>query len=272
MMTGSLEQPPIESAVAALLELHQAAAPTGPVDDGGATQIIQTLRANLTTRAGALSLERVRPVGILHRERYTTSHCLNVAILAMSAGDYLGFGAREVAAIGVGGLLHDIGHIRIPKPQQREDGPQRAKAIEGHTVEGARLLLGSAGHDRLPAVVAYEHHMGWQGDGGHPAPQYPRKPHRFSRLVAICDAFDTLRTPWPKSDALSTEAALAVIEARAGEELDPDLCRAFLGMMRGEAPPLLPTGSDGQEQRTPPPALLDPVIPFDPDLWLFAGS
>ena len=47
-------------------------------------------------------------------DQYTTTHSLNVAVLSMGLAEQLGCRPREVRAIGVAGLLHDIGKTRIP--------------------------------------------------------------------------------------------------------------------------------------------------------------
>ena len=46
--------------------------------------------------------------------QYTTTHSLNVSVLAMGLAERLGLAAGEVRAYGVAGLLHDIGKTRIP--------------------------------------------------------------------------------------------------------------------------------------------------------------
>ena len=48
-------------------------------------------------------------------DEYTTTHSINVSVLAMALGEWLGMGARDVRAFGVAGLMHDLGKVRIPK-------------------------------------------------------------------------------------------------------------------------------------------------------------
>ena len=47
-------------------------------------------------------------------DQYRATHSLDVAVLAMGLAESLGCRPREIRAIGVAGLLHDIGKIRIP--------------------------------------------------------------------------------------------------------------------------------------------------------------
>ncbi len=47
-------------------------------------------------------------------DQYTTTHSLNVAVLAMGLAESLAVRRAQIRSIGVAGLLHDIGKIRIP--------------------------------------------------------------------------------------------------------------------------------------------------------------
>jgi putative nucleotidyltransferase with HDIG domain len=171
-------------------------------------------------------------------DQYTTTHSLNVAVLAMGLAEHLGCSAAEVRAYGVAGLLHDIGKIRIPldvltKPGKLSDA-ERA-IMNRHPVEGARIILQSDQELDLAAIVAYEHHIMLNG-GGYPAMHYGRACALASRLVHVCDVYDALRTKRPYRDAWESEKVLAYLTERAGTEFDPDLVNAFIRMLRkGEA-------------------------------------
>jgi len=167
-------------------------------------------------------------------DQYTTTHSMNVAVLAMALAESLELPARDVRTFGVAGLLHDIGKVKIPlevltKPGRFTD-EERALMNE-HPAEGARIILQSEEALDLPAVVAYEHHIMLNGDG-YPKLRYRRDCHRASKLVHVCDVYDALRTNRPYRDAWPQERALAYVEGRAGTEFDPELAGAFLRMMR----------------------------------------
>ncbi|HXW05630.1 MAG TPA: HD domain-containing phosphohydrolase [Vicinamibacterales bacterium] len=167
-------------------------------------------------------------------DQYTTTHSLNVAVLAMALAEQMGCDAAEVRAYGVAGLLHDIGKIRIPlevltKPGKLSDD-ERA-IINRHPVDGARIIMESDEELDLAAVVAYEHHVMLNG-GGYPAMHYGRACAMASRLVHVCDVFDALRTKRPYRDAWELERVLTYLGERAGTEFDPDLVSAFDRMLR----------------------------------------
>jgi putative nucleotidyltransferase with HDIG domain len=167
-------------------------------------------------------------------DQYTTTHSLNVAVLAMGLAESLGCTQNEVRGFGVAGLLHDIGKIRVPidvltKPGKLSD--EERLIINRHPADGARIILQSDEALDLAAVVAYEHHIMLDG-GGYPAMHYGRACALASRLVHVCDVYDALRTKRPYRDAWESERVCSYLLERAGTEFDPDLVTAFINLLR----------------------------------------
>ena len=167
-------------------------------------------------------------------DEYTTTHSLNVSVLTMALAEAMGMGARDVRAFGVAGLLHDLGKTRIPlevlnKPGKLTD--EERALMQGHTIEGARIILESDRELDLAAAVAYEHHIMIDG-GGYPHRRIARKCHCASTLVHVCDVYDALRTHRPYRIAWETSAVLEYIERGAGTDFDPEIARTFVDLMR----------------------------------------
>lgn len=167
-------------------------------------------------------------------DQYTTAHALNVAVLSMALAESIGLAAGDVRTFGIAGLLHDLGKVKIPeeiltKPGKLTD--QEREIMKAHPVDGARMILTARQRLDLAAVVAYEHHIHFNG-GGYPTLRYPRKCHQASELVHVCDVFDALRSERPYRPAWPLAQALALIEENAGKEFHPDLAQAFLQMMK----------------------------------------
>ena len=193
-------------------------------------------------------------------DQYTTAHALNVSILAMALAETIGLSPKEVRAFGIAGLLHDIGKTRIPEEILVKPGKLNAeerKVMNGHTIEGARIILETEDCLDLAAVVAYEHHIKLDG-GGYPSFTHARPCHQASNLVHLCDVYDALRTRRPYREAWESEQTLSYIERGLGTEFHTDLGTAFVRMMRqwdarvvelpdGNAP--LPIGADGGPSR-----------------------
>src|SRR2546427_632636 len=98
-------------------------------------------------------------------------------------------------------------------------------------VAGARMLLDVEEDLDLAVLVAYEHHIMING-GGYPVLRYARDCHPASKLVHVCDVYDALRTRRPYREAWSFEKTLGYLQERSGLEFDPELCGAFVRMMK----------------------------------------
>ncbi len=131
---------------------------------------------------------------IKNKDEYTAEHCLNVGILSIAFARYMGFSQSELEDIGVAGMLHDIGKVKVPseilnKPGRLTD--EEMAIMRSHAQKGHEILISKK--DVLPSTVdvAYTHHERLSGEG------YPRglKAHQistFSKLVSIVDTFDAI--------------------------------------------------------------------------------
>lgn len=167
-------------------------------------------------------------------DQYTAVHSMNTSMLAMGMAEGLGYAGDQVRRVGEAALLHDTGKTQVPTEILNKTGEltdEEYERVRRHPVDGARMLLESGPEMELAAVVAYEHHMGWES-GGYPEPLFDRRPHPVSRIVQVCDIYDSLRTNRPYRDPWEPERILRYLEERAGTEFCPDAVEAFVRMMR----------------------------------------
>jgi putative nucleotidyltransferase with HDIG domain len=166
-------------------------------------------------------------------DQYTTTHSLNVAVLAMGLAEFLGLASRDVRAYGIAGLLHDLGKVRIPLDILTKPGALTAEeraVMNQHPAEGARIILRSEEHLDMAALVAYEHHIMIDG-GGYPVRRNKRPCHPASILVHVCDVYDALRTDRPYRRAWSQEKTLGYLRERSGLEFEGAVVEDFIRMM-----------------------------------------
>ena len=166
-------------------------------------------------------------------DQYTTTHSLNVSVLAMALSEYMGMGPKDVRGFGVAGLLHDLGKVRIPKEVLTKPGKltdEEWVIMRRHPVDGAKIIYESDRQLDLASAVAYEHHIMING-GGYPNRHFQRECHKASKLVHVCDVYDALRTTRPYREAWEPDRILQQLEKGIGWDFDEEVSRAFIQMM-----------------------------------------
>jgi HD-GYP domain-containing protein (c-di-GMP phosphodiesterase class II) len=173
-----------------------------------------------------------------HMSEYHAVHAISVAVLAMGAAELMDYEEKAVRAIGLAGLLHDIGMVRVPvemlaKTESLSD--EERKPITRHPVEGATIITEADANLDLAAVVALEHHLKPDGSG-YPKMIFPRQPHRVSSLIGVCDTYHALRSPRPFREAWPTEIVFSYLHQRAGFDFEREAVLALSNLIR---PPML---------------------------------
>ncbi|WP_461482415.1 HD-GYP domain-containing protein [Porticoccus sp.] len=175
---------------------------------------------------------------IKHMDYYTMEHCLNVCILAVAFGRHLRLPKDDLVKLGIGGMLHDVGKMRVPpeilnKPDKLTD--DEFAVIKTHTEEGRKLLMKSQGSLSVAVDVAINHHERMDGKG-YPRALFARELSSYSRIISIVDAFDAMTSDRCYDGARSTLDALKEIYRKRGTQFDEDYSLEFIQLM-GPYPP-----------------------------------
>ena len=201
---------------------------------------------------------------------YTYDHSINVSMycIALYTAAIPNAPKEEIVLAGLGGLLHDIGKVKIAtdiinNPEKLTD--DQFNIIKKHPDFGYKLLQENScdceGVDfNIIQRIVHEHHENFNGTG------YPGKLagvdiHLLARVTAIADFFDAVTTKRSYHDVLSTEDAIAVMSKSVGKKLDPALFEIFTKSVKQ----LVLTGKNNREL----PEDFDPcqpqnVLPFAP--------
>jgi putative nucleotidyltransferase with HDIG domain len=164
-------------------------------------------------------------------------HALNVCSLSMAIAEQIGLEKRGVQEIGLGALLHDIGMSLSPAAFLSTTAVltlDEKNRYWDHPVRGAELLLASPGISEVVPLIAYEHHLHYNGQG-FPAQQRPRELNIGSMISMIADTYDNLRRDRPEQKALSMSEALNTMNQGAGKDFHPLLFKAFRDLVKAQA-------------------------------------
>ncbi len=192
-------------------------------------QVVSSLLDNLfRDPAAVLGLTAIKG-----HDDYTLNHSINVCILSLSLGASLGLDDASLRSLGLSALLYDLGKVRIPEDILGKQGPLTTDEwhiVKSHTSEGADLLKRIQLVDQMPMVVAFEHHQRHDMQG-YPDVPGGQEQHLFSKVVALCDAYDAMTTRRPFRREIRPDKALAVLMQGRGKAYDPSLTKALVAML-----------------------------------------
>jgi diguanylate cyclase (GGDEF)-like protein/putative nucleotidyltransferase with HDIG domain len=167
------------------------------------------------------------------------NHIRRVQLYATAVARELGMSDAEVQAVRTAALLHDIGKLAVPEHILSKPGPLTAEEfqkVQAHPQVGADIIA-AVPFPYPVAPLIQNHHERWDGRG------YPRglKGDDIplgARILFLVDYFDALTSNRPYHEAMTFDAAVALIEQEAGKALDPRAVAAFvhvLPQVRSEA-------------------------------------
>jgi HD-GYP domain-containing protein (c-di-GMP phosphodiesterase class II) len=173
-------------------------------------------------------------------DEYTFIHSVNVSLLVLAQGRTFGLQGPTLHSLGLASLCHDVGKLSVPLDVLNHPGKLEGDAwriMQSHAEEGAWQLATMEEAPPLSVVVAYEHHLRYDGVPTYPVLDHPRKPTLAAQLTSLADVYDALSTLRPYQQARGRAAALAVLAQRAGTFHDPFLVGNFHRMAGVEPPP-----------------------------------
>lgn len=168
---------------------------------------------------------------------YTYDHSINVSMYCISILKALDpkVDADDLSLIGLGGLLHDLGKLKIPTeiincPDKLTD--EQFQTIKKHPGYGGEILSEnkidskSINTNVLRRMIT-EHHENFDGSG------YPRglkgeEIHLFARINAIADVFDAVTTKRSYQEVMDMNEAIDVLARFVGKRFDPQIFEVFL--------------------------------------------
>ncbi|MBF0107626.1 MAG: HD-GYP domain-containing protein [Magnetococcales bacterium] len=168
---------------------------------------------------------------IKRRDDYLFQHSVNVGVFLMAVARSLGFEENAIIASGIGGMMHDIGMVRIPediynKPTKLTE--YEFRQVQKHVELGHRLLARTPGVPDLALLIAGGHHTRLDGSGyslNHAQGKYTR----IQQLSAIVDIYDALTSHRPYRRAWAATNALKKIhEMSIRGQLSPELVQIFI--------------------------------------------
>ncbi len=196
------------------------------VDTAKAAPLVKEINASVLRNPGALlSLCRIKEA-----DTYTFQHSVSICALLVSFTNALGMPADLVHEAGLGGLLHDIGKMKIPNEILNKPGKlteQEFTIMKSHAAFSRDLLSGVPGISDMVIQIAGEHHER-MGGGGYPAGIPGEGISQIGRMAAIVDVYDALTSNRVYHKGMEPSEVLKKLLEWSGSHLDGDLVQQFI--------------------------------------------
>lgn len=163
-------------------------------------------------------------------DNYTFTHSVNVSVISLAVGRACEVSEEQLRTLGFGGLLHDLGKLRvdvaiITKPGRLTDS--EFDEIKKHPRFGADIITKMDGVTQEVMDIVLGHHLRYDRSG------YPGEAsgHEVSPLVdmtAIADAYDAMTTLRSYQRPFTPRNAIARLREIAGTSLHPGYVEKFV--------------------------------------------
>ncbi len=217
----------IDEDIEKLREIDEDLSKFGRMNMVGLEDVVASFISTMKEEANILKV--VSPVKSF--SNYTFTHTTNVTLLSVFQAESLGMKGDVLHEIGIAGLLHDVGKMYVPKEVLDKPGKltdEEWVLIRSHTVLGAKYLAGFEDVPKLGVIVAYEHHMKFNGTGYPDSVRRDRHQHIVSQIIAIADFYEALRAERPYRKGLPSKVIIGFMEEGAGTDFNPLLVKNFI--------------------------------------------
>lgn len=163
-------------------------------------------------------------------DEYTFQHTINIGVLVMVIGRWLGLEDERLHNLLLAGTLHDIGKSKIPLNILNKPGPltkDEFNVIKNHTIYGYEIVRASSEFNLEIKNAVLQHHERIDGQG-YPYGIKGDKIGLFAKIIAVADVYHAMTTTrvykhkqnpyevlehlYKNLDSLDTEIALMFLE------------------------------------------------------------
>lgn len=163
------------------------------------------------------------------KDFYTYGHSTRVADMAYNLGKVLGVTKKELELIHIAGDLHDIGKIGIPDSVLNKPGKLEIdewELMKRHSDIGYNILSKASTFKNVSRIVLH-HHERWDGNG-YPNGLKEEEIPFASRILAVCDSVDAMKSDRPYRQSLSDEICKQEISKNKGIMYDSQIAECML--------------------------------------------
>jgi putative nucleotidyltransferase with HDIG domain len=166
-------------------------------------------------------------------DEYTYTHSVNVSVLTTAVAHSLGYNRDRLLETGVGGLLHDVGKMRVPESILNKPGKYadwEFNVMKKHPEYGMDILKDKRSVSDFSKALVIQHHERFNGKG-YPFHLKGDEIHEIGLIGAVADVYDALTSNRVYRAAWTPQKALAVIFQGCDVEYSREIVERFTKQM-----------------------------------------
>jgi len=139
-------------------------------------------------------------------DEYIYSHALGTSVWCAQFGRHLGLERNDVHNLALGGMLLDIGKMKLPKAllyKKDSLSPEECKLTQSHVDHSVKILAKSKSIDLSVLGMVATHHERANGSG-YPQGLKNNSISIYGRIAGIIDSYDAMTTKKPYSEIVYT--------------------------------------------------------------------
>ncbi|MDD5249285.1 MAG: DUF3391 domain-containing protein [Rhodocyclaceae bacterium] len=177
-------------------------------------------------------------LGVSKRDAAAHNHAMGVMVLAGMIARGIGMAEADAAAVALGGLLHDIGRVKVGesiwKRKEGEMTAPEASKFKMHPAWGEEMLRGVPLPRQVHEAILM-HHERMDGSGYLSGLRGDALP-LAARVVGLADRYEALINPFSLAAGLQPYQALAKLYSEEQGKFDPSCLKALIAAL-GVYPP-----------------------------------
>ncbi|NMB34597.1 MAG: HD-GYP domain-containing protein [Clostridium sp.] len=161
---------------------------------------------------------------------YLYTHSINVSLLSMLLGKWLGYKETEIKKLVIAGLLHDVGKTRVSSKILNKPGKlteEEYNEIKKHAVYGYRILENEKNMDKDVSHAVLMHHEREDGSG-YPMGIKGEKISKLAKVIAVADIYDAMTSNRVYKERESAFEVFRMMERESIGKLDIKVVNALL--------------------------------------------
>ena len=164
------------------------------------------------------------------QDHYTYQHSLGASIWAVALGRQLGLPRSDLRSLAIGGLLFDVGKLRVAPEllnTDRQLTPDEFAELRKHVIYGAEMI-GQTGLMNTDVIAMVTHHHERHNGSGYPQGLHGDQIPIFARIAALVDCYDAITSHRAYARAISPSTAIKMLYDAKDLDFQVELVEEFI--------------------------------------------